>query len=193
MSRVDGVGVFKTKRSERRKEGREAISMGPAASLPPFDSDSPARSLPLRLTLTLPLSSFPPSLSEALTTNTTTTMSTAWYQLALRRYFRRSTFLLVLGFVAISYVALSSYEPYDDDFEIDSPHTPAGAAAHDSSPTGGSLPRPGSYGITDLKRAMGRLGQAHGGRQAAFQLKPEQKFTCDSCLSEPERCGIYGS
>ncbi|KAL7409798.1 hypothetical protein BDY24DRAFT_401796 [Mrakia frigida] len=122
--------------------------------------------------------------------------SASWYQHALRRYFRRSTFLLLLLFLAISYLALSDSSPQDEYDDYD----PTG---HSPSPTGGSLSNPppsrppGSYGITDLKRAMGRLGGGGGGAQGParkqLELTPEQKFTCDSCLSEPERCSVYGS
>lgn len=31
------------------------------------------------------------------------------------------------------------------------------------------------------------------GRLEERTLRPEDRFTCDRCLSEPERCKIYGS
>jgi len=183
------VGVEREERKEGKKE--EDVSSETA-----FPLGSPARifntnphTLPCRSFVSF---SFLPPLDDD---RIPVVMNSAWYQLALRRYFRRSTFLLVFTFLAISYVALSSQQSYDD-FEIDSSLPPAAAGKPPgSSPTGGSIPRPPwSYGITDLKRAMGSLGSVQGGRQQApLQLRPEQKFTCDSCLSEPERCAIYGS
>lgn len=114
------------------------------------------------------------------------------FALLARRYLRRSTFLIVVTLFGILYLVFADSPAFTPTDELDTVAVPT--------PRDPSIVKPpGSYGLSDLKLAMAsRFGQgshasgsSRHGRTA--QLSPRDKFTCDNCLSDPERCSIYGS